>query len=126
MKNRHFIGDIKERGIAINASSSLMKNTTIQSKRVVIGGLEIIGLNFEPSHDWIELLGMSHDDNCLAVTGYVGHVLGYLPTPKQILEGGYEVDGFKKYFEFHGDWGTCRLDLRKSIQRLILNKENKQ
>ena len=39
--------------------------------------------------------GMSHDDNCLAVTGYVGHVLGYLPTPKQILEGGYEVDGFK-------------------------------
>ena len=72
-----------------------MKNTTIHSKRFVIGGLEIIGLNFEPSHDWVELLGMSHDDNCLAVTGYVGHVLGYLPTPKQILEGGYEVDGFK-------------------------------
>ena len=65
--------------MAINASSSLMKNTTIQSKRFVIGGLEIIGLNFEPSHDWVELLGMSHDDNCLAVTGYVGHVLGYLP-----------------------------------------------
>jgi hypothetical protein len=34
--------------------------------------------------------------------GYLGALYGYLPTPDQIREGGYEVTGFQSLFGLSG------------------------
>ena len=64
--------------------------------------LEILALSAEPTVDWQHIL----DEACPRLpqgirlyTGYLGAVFGYLPTAKQVTEGGYEVNGFQRLFE---------------------------
>ena len=73
-------------------------------KRLVLGPVTLIGINAETCFGWVERLGFKNESAHEAVTGYVSSVFGYLPTPDQIPNGGYEVDGFVRAFEFKGNW----------------------
>ena len=42
-------------------------------------------------------------------TGYLGDVFGYLPTAKQVTEGGYEVNGFQSLFGMSGRFDQDRI-----------------
>ena len=42
-------------------------------------------------------------------TGYLGAVFGYLPTAKQVTEGGYEVNGFQSLFGMSGRFDSRRI-----------------
>jgi hypothetical protein len=55
--------------------------------------------NCEPSNYYSNLFG----ENC-TVSGYANGVFGYLPTDLQIQQGGYEVNGFMKYFGTKGSF----------------------
>ena len=69
-------------------------------------------LNCEPSYGYLSLFG----EGC-TVTGYSSGVFGYLPTDKQISEGGYEVSGFMPFFESTGYFYN-------SIEQTIMDKVN--
>jgi hypothetical protein len=41
--------------------------------------------------------------------GYLGALYGYLPTPDQIREGGYEVEGFQSLFGLSGHFDAEKI-----------------
>ena len=43
-------------------------------------------------------------------TGYLGAAFGYLPTAKQVTEGGYEVNGFQSLFGLSGRFEPGRIE----------------
>jgi len=67
--------------------------------------LEIVALSAEPSVEWERIL-----DEAVPIpagrirlyAGYLGALFGYLPTAAQVLEGGYEVEGFQPLFGLSG------------------------
>ena len=68
-------------------------------------------MNCEPANNYSNLLG----NNC-TVSGYAHGVFGYLPTDEQIQQGGYEVDGFMRYF---GTTGSFFKNTEKIVLRSI-------
>lgn len=53
------------------------------------------------------------------VLGYEGDVFGYLPSEKEISEGGYEADRFMPFFGMRGRWrDNSDAELRKLAARL--------
>ena len=93
-----------ETGRLVRGNSELLRGVMLTVTRLEIGPLTVLGMNCEPSHDWVTQLGLDHRAPDVAVTGYVGEVFGYLPTESQICQGGYEVDGFRNTFGFRCDW----------------------
>ena len=58
-------------------------------------------LSAEPTLAWQRILDDAAPRAAQAIrlyTGYLGDVFGYLPTAKQVREGGYEVNGFQSLF----------------------------
>lgn len=105
-------------GALMRFDTELLTDVTLTLTKLQIGSLHLLGMNCEPSHDWVIQLGFQHDASNLAVTGYVGQVFGYLPTEEQVNAGGYEVDGFRDAFAFAGKWHNC-LDMRRRIAAAI-------
>jgi hypothetical protein len=69
-------------------------------------------MNCEPSNNYSSLLG----DDC-TISGYSSGVFGYLPTDKQIVQGGYEVSGFMPFFGTSGSFD-------KNTEKIVTNKIN--
>lgn len=73
--------------------------------------LELIGFGAEPSAGWRDLLkdciGPSVQFTLYA--GYLGSVFGYLPLPRQLAEGGYEVTNFQQSFAMRGRFRPATL-----------------
>ena len=74
--------------------------------------IELMALSAEVTVEWQPIL-----DSALPVTegklrlyaGYLGTVYGYLPTPRQIGEGGYEVTGFQRLFGLSGNFDAGKI-----------------
>ena len=69
-------------------------------------------MNCEPSNNYSSLLG----SDC-TVSGYTSGVFGYLPTDNQIIQGGYEVNGFMHYFGTSGSFN-------KNTEKIVTTKIN--
>ena len=75
--------------------------------------LEIVVLSAEPTVEWTRIL-----DDALPrapkrfrlYAGYLGEVFGYLPAAAQVLEGGYEVEGFQPLFGLSGRFESTRIE----------------
>lgn len=70
-------------------------------RRISIGPLKITDVNAElctPYNDYNENGALSF------ITGYSEDSYGYLPSDEQVDAGGYEVDGFFKYFSIKGKY----------------------
>ncbi len=75
-------------------------------------GLEMIALSAEPTVDWQGILDEAIPRPSQAIrlyTGYLGDVFGYLPTARQVTEGGYEVNGFQSLFGMSGRFDHDRI-----------------
>ncbi len=67
--------------------------------------LEIVALSAEASVEWQRVLDQAMpapEGRIRLYAGYLGALYGYLPTAAQVLEGGYEVEGFQPLFGLSG------------------------
>ena len=82
--------------------------------------LEVLGFGAEPSTLWREILTtrIGRPKNLRLFGAYCGDVFGYLPTPEQIREGGYEVSGFQRFFGMEGSFHATKL--RDSISEAVI------
>jgi len=74
--------------------------------------LEIVALSAEPTLAWQRILDDAVPRASQAIrlyTGYLGDVFGYLPTARQVREGGYEVNGFQSLFGLSGRFDQNRI-----------------
>jgi hypothetical protein len=74
--------------------------------------LEIFALSAEPTVEWQRILDDTAPRSSQEIrlyTGYLGAVFGYLPTAKQVTEGGYEVNGFQSLFGMSGRFDSNRI-----------------
>jgi hypothetical protein len=80
------------------------KNLTTQAVR--IGEVfEIVALSAEANVEWERILDEAipaQSGRIRLYVGYLGALFGYLPTAKQVPEGGYEVEGFQRLFGLSG------------------------
>jgi hypothetical protein len=66
--------------------------------------LQILAFGAEPTAGWQQQLESEIDEveGFRLYAGYCGDVFGYLPLPKQVDEGGYEVSNFQQLFGMQG------------------------
>ena len=72
----------------------------------------VIQMSAEPTLAWQGILDDAVPRAAQAIrlyTGYLGDVFGYLPTAKQVREGGYEVNGFQSLFGMSGLFDQSRI-----------------
>lgn len=87
------------------------KKLTVQLLRLG-DELEIFALSAEPTVEWQRILdeAFPHPPQAIRLyTGYLGDVFGYLPTARQVTEGGYEVNGFQSLFGMSGHFDSNRI-----------------
>jgi hypothetical protein len=91
---------------------------TVPDKKLAVqilqlgGALEIVALSAEPTLEWQRILDDAFPRASQAIrlyAGYLGDVFGYLPTAKQVGEGGYEVNGFQSLFGMSGRFHQTRI-----------------
>ena len=66
---------------------------------------EVVALSAEASIGWQHILDQAFpipSGRVRLYAGYLGALFGYLPTPAQVPQGGYEVDGFQALFGLSG------------------------
>lgn len=71
---------------------------------IKIGKVLIVGISAEPVNDYVPLIEGLFPEYFIIPVGYIDHVYGYLPSTRMLKEHGYEVDGFKPYFNIEGDF----------------------
>jgi len=74
--------------------------------------LEIVAVSAEPSVEWQQILDEAapvRPGRIRLYAGYLGALFGYLPTAAQVLEGGYEVEGFQPFFGLSGRFDAGRI-----------------
>jgi len=74
--------------------------------------LELVALSAEATFGWQAILDRQiprHDRKLRLYAGYLGALYGYLPTPQQIREGGYEVEGFQQLFGLSGHFDAEKI-----------------
>jgi hypothetical protein len=67
--------------------------------------IELVALSAEVTVEWQGILDReipAQAGRIRLYAGYLGALFGYLPTPVQIREGGYEVEGFQPLFGLSG------------------------
>lgn len=75
-------------------------------RRLLLGGIEVLGFGAEISALWPKLLDLDGVQSHRIVSGCVGDCFGYLPTDSQVSEGGYEVVGFRRSFGLKGRYNS--------------------
>ena len=73
---------------------------------------EIVALSAEPCVEWEPILDQAAPVGSVRIrlyAGYLGAPFGYLPTPAQVPEGGYEVEGFQPFFGLSGRFDSSRI-----------------
>lgn len=95
------------KGIRITTSTEKLglKTTVDFSIHLIkIGKILIVGISAEPVNDYVSIIEGLFPDSLIIPVGYIDHVYGYLPSTRMLKEYGYEVDGFKKYFNIEGQF----------------------
>lgn len=84
---------------SINVNSILpAENGRIKLARLSFGSdVHLIFIGAEVVQEYLGLINIMSAGKTLGV-GYTGHVFGYLPTNKQVIEGGYEAEDFLSFF----------------------------
>jgi len=62
----------------------------------------MIGLPAEPVAEYVPLITSLLQRRIVIPVGCADHVFGYLPAESMLSEGGYEVEGFVRYFGLSG------------------------
>ncbi len=87
------------------------KPLTVQALRLG-AACELVAVSAEVTVEWQSILDsmLPADEGTMRLyAGYLGTVFGYLPTPRQIGEGGYEVTGFQRLFGLSGNFDAGKI-----------------
>lgn len=87
------------------------KPLTIQVLRLGTA-LELVAVSAEVTVEWQSILDAAlpaGEGLVRLYAGYLGALYGYLPTPRQIGEGGYEVTGFQLLFGLSGNFDAGKI-----------------
>jgi hypothetical protein len=87
------------------------KPLTVQAVRLGTA-LELVALSAEVTVEWQSILDSAlpaSEGRLRLYAGYLGALYGYLPTPRQIGEGGYEVTGFQRLFGLSGNFDAGKV-----------------
>jgi hypothetical protein len=87
------------------------KPLAIQALRLG-SALELVALSAEVTVEWQSILDSALPAGAGRMrlyAGYLGALYGYLPTPRQIGEGGYEVTGFQYLFGLSGNFDADKI-----------------
>ena len=87
------------------------KPLTVQALRLG-SAIELVALSAEVTVEWQSILDSAlpaGEGRLRLYAGYLGTVYGYLPTPRQIAEGGYEVTGFQRLFGLSGNFDAGKI-----------------
>jgi hypothetical protein len=74
--------------------------------------VELVALSAEVPVEWQGIINSKvpvGNRRIRLYAGYLGALFGYLPTPAQIREGGYEVEGFQPLFGLSGDFDSEKI-----------------
>jgi hypothetical protein len=74
--------------------------------------IELIALSAEVTVEWQAIVDRAlpvRNGRIRLYAGYLGALFGYLPTPVQIREGGYEVEGFQPLFGLCGKFDAEKI-----------------
>jgi hypothetical protein len=74
--------------------------------------VELIALSAEVTVEWQAVVDRAvpvQNGRIRLYAGYLGALFGYLPTPAQIRQGGYEVEGFQPLFGLSGQFDTEKI-----------------
>ena len=96
---------------AFFSGSAPDKPLTIQALRLG-RALELVALSAEVTVEWQSILEKAlpaGEGRVRLYAGYLGALYGYLPTPAQIGEGGYEVTGFQRLFGLAGNFDAGKI-----------------
>ena len=97
-------------------------NTSIHFQAIALSKTHVIlGVSAEVVSKYALELQKMYPNKTIILVGCVGTVFGYWPTKKMIIEGGYEVNGFKKGFSFKGEFNEDAIEntFFESIKTLI-------
>ncbi|MEZ5820083.1 MAG: hypothetical protein R3D82_04680 [Xanthobacteraceae bacterium] len=87
------------------------KPLTVQALRLG-EAFELVALSAEVTLGWQSILDSAlpaEEGRLRLYAGYLGAVFGYLPTPREIVEGGYEVTGFQRLFGLSGNFDAGKI-----------------
>ncbi|MBI5319933.1 hypothetical protein [Bradyrhizobium sp.] len=87
------------------------KPLTVQALRLG-QAFELVALSAEVTVEWEAILDSAlpaSEARLRLYAGYLGALYGYLPTPGQIGEGGYEVTGFQPLFGLSGNFDAGKI-----------------
>jgi hypothetical protein len=121
----------KENDLSGNSKAYLNKRFSIESEQFLFGSstkevifstfpiakVLLVGVSAEPSVEYVQLITKNHSEEAIWPVGCLEDVFGYLPTRKQLREGGYEGG------EFVATFGAKSLNLKcfANFQAAIFN-----
>jgi hypothetical protein len=93
--------------------------------------LEILALSAEATVEWKRILDEAIPTSPGRIrlhAGYLGALYGYLPTAAQVLEGGYEVEGFQPLFGLSGhfDAKTITSAVTDCVRRAFVDLDHER
>jgi hypothetical protein len=74
----------------------------------------LVAFSCEPTSGWADIVRDLLPGKAVLPVGYVNQVFGYLPTAREAIQGGYEVDGFKHFFSLEGPFAP---DFAERVRR---------
>jgi hypothetical protein len=89
------------------------RNITIHEVRLG-DSLEVFGISAEPVNAYVAKLEAARPGSTVIPVGCIDDVICYLPTDEMVVQGGYEVTGFRKLF---GVSGRFRRGIEARIER---------
>jgi hypothetical protein len=80
----------------------------------------LVAISAEPTSGWADIVSDLLPGKTVLAVGYANHVFGYLPTDREAMQGGYEVDGFIRFFSLDGSFVPDFADrVRQDLAELI-------
>lgn len=107
--------EVRNSKFPLNEIFSKDSDESINLDYLNLFGLKFLFLNGEVCSPYYKILGIDQNSPFFA-SGYSSNIFGYLPSKKQIVNGGYEVDGFKSWAELEGKFTN---DLEEVIKKRL-------
>jgi hypothetical protein len=101
-------------------NSGSIGNDELTFQEITLGeGLKIISISAEPVIEYEDVVKNIYKEEHILCCGYTDSVHIYLPTSAQVLEGGYECEGFQDKFSYPGSFESgLEKKVASSLQKL--------
>ena len=112
-------GDISKAKRDILALSDLQIGDSLSDRQLnlyhmsLTDNIDLVAMSCEPVFGYD--IHIQKDGKLSIAVGYADHIYGYLPTDKQLSEGGYEASGFRTNFSLPGSY-------KENVEKILVSK----